>query len=549
MILTIMHLLKTISTLFLVLVVCCWLADGVAADAPSSGEFGVMAWNIWHGGREDGEIAGPKRVAEVIQRSEADIVCMQETYGSGEMIAEELGFHFQPRGTNCSILSRFPISEDISVFEPFKSVGGLIDLPGGKRVAVYSIWLPYDKEIWAEGTREGLDANAVQSACEASAADAKVLLAAIQSRLDSPKYAGVPIVIAGDFNSMSHLDYTETTRDQYAFAIQWPTSLEMIGAGFRDPYRELHPIVDRAADRTWTPRFPGQQQDRIDYTYYRGEPLVATASDVIDTHAEGFPSDHAALHTKFRWIDDLPQTKSLKLKVVSYNIKRGQGNDGRVDLARTAEVLQKLKPDFVALQEVDERVSRSGNVNQAMELGKQLNMHPAFGSFMTLDEGRYGMACLSKYPVRHITSVVLPDGNEPRIALAVEVRLPGGESLMFVNVHFDWVDDDRYRFAQAECLRKYLDQLAIPYVLLGDFNDEPGSRTLELLSKGALEAKKPTGKRLTWSSTEPQMEIDFIFTAPIERWKVIMVDVIDETIASDHRPVIAELEFVGATDN
>jgi len=129
-----MHLLKIISTLILGLVVCCWLADGVAADgvaadgvaadAPSSGEFGVMAWNIWHGGREDGEIAGPKRVAEVIQRSGADIVCMQETYGSGGMIAEELGFHFQPRGTNCSILSRFPISEDISVFEPFKCVGG-----------------------------------------------------------------------------------------------------------------------------------------------------------------------------------------------------------------------------------------------------------------------------------------------------------------------------------------------------------------------------------------------------------------------------------------
>ena len=63
--------------------------DSVHTDAPATAEFRVMTWNIWHGGREDGEEVGPLRVAEVIRDSQADVVAMQETYGSGERIAEE----------------------------------------------------------------------------------------------------------------------------------------------------------------------------------------------------------------------------------------------------------------------------------------------------------------------------------------------------------------------------------------------------------------------------------------------------------------------------
>ncbi|MEZ6104947.1 MAG: endonuclease/exonuclease/phosphatase family protein [Pirellulaceae bacterium] len=60
--------------------------------SPATAEVRVMTWNIWHGGREDGEEVGPLRVAEVIRDSQADVVAMQETYRSGERIAEELSF-------------------------------------------------------------------------------------------------------------------------------------------------------------------------------------------------------------------------------------------------------------------------------------------------------------------------------------------------------------------------------------------------------------------------------------------------------------------------
>lgn len=235
----------------------------------------------------------------------------------------------------------------------------------------------------------------------------------------------------------------------------------------------------------------------------------------------------------------LPQEASLR--VVTYNIKHGRGNDNVVDLDRTAAVLRRLRPNIVGLQEVDERVKRSGGVRQAEYLGKALDMHHAFGRFMDYQGGAYGMAILTRYPIEATQEVPLPEGNEPRTALSVRVKLPGGQPLTIVNVHFDWVGDDGFRFAQAEALGRYLDALKTPYVLLGDFNDVPGSRTLALFRSRAGEAAKPEPDRFTFSSTEPSKEIDYIFFAPARGWRVREVAVIDERVASDHRPVLAVL--------
>ena len=48
-------------------------------DPTPESDFSVMTCNIWHGGREDGEKVGPKRVIRVIKNSRADIIAIQET--------------------------------------------------------------------------------------------------------------------------------------------------------------------------------------------------------------------------------------------------------------------------------------------------------------------------------------------------------------------------------------------------------------------------------------------------------------------------------------
>jgi endonuclease/exonuclease/phosphatase family metal-dependent hydrolase len=235
-------------------------------------------------------------------------------------------------------------------------------------------------------------------------------------------------------------------------------------------------------------------------------------------------------------------SQSDVIRVVSYNIKHGRGNDNVVDLDRTAAVLRSLNPDIVGLQEVDDRAKRSGSVAQAEYLGKALGMHHAYGRFMDYQGGAYGMAVLTRYPIDSTKAVPLPEGNEPHIALRVDVRLPGDRPLTVINVHFDWVGDDTFRFAQAGTLAKHLDTLKTPYILLGDFNDLPESRTLRLFKERAGEAVKPEGDRLTFPSTGPEREIDYIFFAPASAWRAREVRVIDERLVSDHRPVLAVLE-------
>lgn len=231
------------------------------------------------------------------------------------------------------------------------------------------------------------------------------------------------------------------------------------------------------------------------------------------------------------------------LTVVSYNIRHGRGNDEQVDLERTARVLREQGADIIALQEVDNRVQRSGSVAQADSLGRLLGMHPAFGAFMDYQGGQYGMGLLSRRPLFGVVPVQLPDGNEPRVALLARTTSARGDTIAVFVVHFDWVSNDTFRFKQATALTRVLDTLSTPYIVVGDFNDVPPSRTLALFRSRAMEAAKPAGASFTFPSPEPRREIDYIFAAPMNAWTARAVRVVDERVASDHRPVRAELEL------
>ena len=85
------------------------------------------------------------------------------------------------------------------------------------------------------------------------------------------------------------------------------------------------------------------------------------------------------------------------------------------------------------------------------------------------------------------------------------------------------------------------DMITIDASLLGDFNDVPGSRTLALFEQRATLARKPDEGRFTFPAPQPAREIDFIFSAPDNAFRAREVQVIDERVASDHRPVLAVL--------
>ena len=279
-----------------------FLAAPARAD-DDSGTIRVLTWNIWRGGDRamddaapDVKLAKQRRVAEVIRASGADVVALVETYGSGEAIARELGFHFRPRGTNVSLLSRWPIGRDLSVYKPFHCVGAEIQPPGRPPIAVYSVWIHYVDDVWTDPkSRDGRTPEQLVADDGASRVEeVSAILSGAEERA-----AGLPLIVAGDFNSNSHLDYTPEAVDQYGPPVPWPVTRAVEELGFRDAYRVRRPRVDRASDRTWSPRFPEQIQDRIDYVFWKGDALSPLSADRIDEAPGGWPSDHAAVLVEF----------------------------------------------------------------------------------------------------------------------------------------------------------------------------------------------------------------------------------------------------------
>ena len=75
--------------------------------------------------------------------------------------------------------------------------------------------------------------------------------------------------------------------------------------------------------------------------------------------------------------------------MLSYNIHHAEGVDNKLDLERIANVILSVKPDIIALQEVDQKATRSGSVDQPAELARLTKMNVAFGANIPLQGGHY----------------------------------------------------------------------------------------------------------------------------------------------------------------
>lgn len=243
-----------------------------------------------------------------------------------------------------------------------------------------------------------------------------------------------------------------------------------------------------------------------------------------------------------------------RLTVLTYNIQIGMGMDKRTDLERTVAVIKSARPDIVALQEVDRKARRSGGFDQAVELARATGMHMVFGKASVregIDEdgGDYGVAILSRFPIRRSQNRQLPytRGFELRAVLEVEFDWPlkNGRriAVRFFSTHFDNASEPD-RIASAT----FVNQLAaanesIPTILGGDLNAMPGSQPLRILSKQWALAGE--GQDMpTFPATAPRRQIDYVLYRPAQVWKVIESSVVDAPEASDHRPVKVVVEYI-----
>ncbi len=227
-----------------------------------------------------------------------------------------------------------------------------------------------------------------------------------------------------------------------------------------------------------------------------------------------------------------------RLRVLTYNIHHAEGTDGVIDYERLAGIISDLQPDVVALQEVDRGTRRTGGVDQAARLAELTGMHHVFGTAMHYSGGRYGNALLSRFPVEAPKTHRLPFrfGQEPRAALAARIRPDTGlPDFLFVGTHLCH-QSNQTRLDQAKQLNWLFGdrrESDLPVILAGDLNARPGSQPMqELAENGWIDA------------IAPRSVIDYVLYRDRDPWRVIEVQIIDDLIASDHRPVLAVLEWL-----
>ncbi|MEV5988047.1 endonuclease/exonuclease/phosphatase family protein [Streptomyces sp. NPDC052051] len=242
----------------------------------------------------------------------------------------------------------------------------------------------------------------------------------------------------------------------------------------------------------------------------------------------------------------------VSLRVATYNIHAGAGEDGVFDLERTARAIRGLDADVIGLQEVDVHWgTRSDFADEARDLARRLRMRVFFAPIYDLapaeghaERRQFGVAVLSRYPVtsaeNHEITRLSTQESDPVPAPApgfaevtVQVR---GTFVHVYSTHLDYRADPSIRRIQVDDMLAVLAADSGPKVLVGDFNAEPSAPELARLW-GPLTDAAPSGG-MTYPAVDPAQRIDLVTVSP-----EITVTGTHEvaTVASDHRPVVADL--------
>lgn len=220
------------------------------------------------------------------------------------------------------------------------------------------------------------------------------------------------------------------------------------------------------------------------------------------------------------------------MRLLSYNVR-----SLRDDAEAVARVIRAARPDVVAIQEAP-RFARWRSRCAALARRSGLVIvgggRPAAANLL--------MSSLA-VDVESTRDVLFSKdfGLHQRGAALAVLRL-GGVRFAVAGTHLDLVEEPRRRHVTEldGALLGYVPD-GVPVIVAGDVNDQPGSPTWQALTEQRTDADP---QALTYSATNPVRRIDGVFVDPALH--VVHAEVIDSsdvTIASDHRPVLVELEL------
>ena len=251
----------------------------------------------------------------------------------------------------------------------------------------------------------------------------------------------------------------------------------------------------------------------------------------------------------------------MVLKLVQVNIFAGKYWDALISF------LKAQNADFITAQEVTggkENRTDDKTANLFELLKSQLRLHGVYHKdFDVSDDGGYmGNAVFTKHEIVSSKPVILKPFREirheeftsheffpsfPRHVLDATVRV-NGTTMHIMSTHGAWTappqDTDETQ-RQARLVANYLKLLDKPFLLAGDFNNVPESKTIGIINEVANNLMIGSDAEQT---THPKVHkivprgylVDYVFSSKEFRLKSIEAPVVT---VSDHLPVIVEVEL------
>ena len=322
--------------------------------AKGEDRIGVLQINVW----QEGTCVpgGFDALVDNIIESGADVVFMQEirNYGGRRFIPRLIealalrGVTFYGEDPTCDsgVISRFPLAQDGRKWEGCGSVQRVRINAGGHPVALYSAHLDYtnyacyyprgyDGNTWKKLPAPETSVEKILEMNRASGRDDTIRDFIRLSRADIDE--GIDVILAGDFNEPSHLDWTAQTAslwDHNGAVIPWDCSTMLYEGGFEDSFRVVNPDPVSSPGFTFpsdnsdcnpmklTWAHESDERDRIDFIYYYGEgslkpvdskvfgpagSIVRGKRTVEENHSDiipvtgKWPTDHKAVLTTFEF--------------------------------------------------------------------------------------------------------------------------------------------------------------------------------------------------------------------------------------------------------
>jgi len=253
-----------------------------------------------------------------------------------------------------------------------------------------------------------------------------------------------------------------------------------------------------------------------------------------------------------------------KIRIMTYNVHRCIGLDRKASALRVARVIDTYKPDIIALQELDTDHKRSGRVNQPFFIARYLNMHHYFHSSFQIGNGHHGNAILSRFPIQCKAARILPSLSgkvrsefkgglwaalvQPRAVIWVSFMI-NTIPVQFLATHLGLRKKERDIQLQTLLSPDWLGsaECTHPVIFCGDLNARPRSSVCQKLRQRLIDVQLPSKNHKplpTFHNRLPISRIDHIFVSPeITVLKAMVPDSKLAKIASDHRPLIADLEL------